>query len=108
MRRIRHFARIFVVVSMLWAGLAVGDEREASAPWTKTCRSYQKGPQFVKDAEKFCLRQHDQRACRSHAQVYFDRCRYGGNFEKMSARARARMLLVIALSSFRPVRHLDL
>ncbi len=108
MRRIRQFAFMTFVAALLCAGIAVGEARGPAAPWAKSCQFYHKGTQFVKESAKFCLQQHDQRGCQSRARVYFDACHYGGNFQKMSARARARMLLVIALSSLRPVRNLNL
>ena len=42
------------------------------------------------------------------AQGYFERCGFSGDYQKMSARMGARMLLVLALSSVRSVHHIDL
>ena len=108
MRRIRQFAFMTFLATILSGGIAVGEADVPAAPWAKSCEFYNKGTQFVRESGKFCLQQQDQSVCQSRAKEYFDTCHYGGNFRKMSARARARMLLVIALSSFRSMRNLDL
>ena len=108
MRRMRQVAFMTFLATILSGGIPVGEADGPAAPWAKSCNFYHKGTQFVRESGKFCLQQQDQSGCQSRAKEYFDTCHYGGNFRKMSARARARMLLVIALSSFRCVRNLDL
>jgi hypothetical protein len=87
---------------------AVAEESQATAPWLESCRHFRSSRHFVSESTPYCLRQHDQKRCQQEAQRYFERCNFSGDFQRMSARMSARMLLVLALSSVRSVHHLDL
>lgn len=99
-----------IIAAPLLVGLttAAADERKVAAPWQETCRHYRSSRHFVSESTPYCLRQTDQKACHQKAQRYFERCGFSGDFQRMSARMSARMLLVLALSSVRSVHHLDL
>lgn len=108
MRTLKHFALITVVIGVSGVPCVKADTSVSSTPWAKACRAYSSGRQFAQDSAKYCLRHAEQKDCSQRAAAFFEKCRFDGDYEKISARARARMLLVIALSSIRPVRHLDL
>lgn len=108
MRAFTTFALVTVMLATLGTSTVRAEEHSDVAPWSKSCRAFSSGTKFVKESAKFCLKHEDVKGCTSKARHQFDKCRFEGNFEKMSARARARMILVIALSSLRPVRNLDL
>lgn len=88
--------------------VAVAQDGEVSVPWSESCRHYRSARHFVSESTSYCLRRHNQKECQGTAQRYFERCRFQGDFQKMSARMSARMLLVLALTSVRSVHHLDL
>ncbi len=108
MRGMKTFALVTTLIAALGVTNLRAEEHSDVAPWSKSCRSYSNGTKFVKESAKFCLKHENNKACTARARSHFEKCRFDGNFEKMSARARARMILVIALSSLRPVRNLDL
>ena len=97
---------LFVVTGS--ASVALGEESKDIAPWAEACRHYRSPRHFVTESTLYCFRQTDQKGCKTEAQTYFERCRFSGDFQKMSARAGARMLLVLALTSVRSVHHIDL
>lgn len=99
-----------LLVAQLFVGLSsvMAETPEAATPWSKTCRHYHSGRHFVSESTPYCLRQSDQKACHQQAEKYFERCSFSGDFERMSARMSARMLLVLALSSVGSVHQLDL
>lgn len=107
-----RFVTMFVALTLgqLLVGLAPvkADELRDVAPWTEACRHYHSSRHFVSESTPYCMRQHDQKACQQQAQRYFERCHFTGDFQRMSARMSARMLLVLALSSVRSVHNLDL
>ncbi len=80
----------------------------AGLPWEASCHAYHSSRHFASQATTYCLQQDDQKACRARAERFFERCHFAGDYHKISARIRARMLLVLALSSVRSVHHLDL
>lgn len=108
MRILKYFALMTVILLVAGVASAYADSAPSDAPWEKMCRSYGSGREFAQDSAKYCLRHPEQKECNHRAEHFFEKCRFAGDFEKISARARARMLLVLALSSLRPVRHLDL
>lgn len=107
MRILRFLSVAFLVVSA-FISVAVAESGEASAPWSESCRHYRSARHFVSESTIYCLRRHDQKECQGRAHRYFEQCRFQGDFQKMSARMSARMLLVLALSSVRSVHQLDL
>ena len=108
MRILKHFGLMIVILLATGLASAYAENGVPEAPWKKVCRSYGSGREFARDSAKYCLRHPQQKGCNHRAATFFEKCRFSGDFEKISARARARMLLVLALSSLRPVRHLDL
>jgi hypothetical protein len=107
-----RFATIIVAVIIAPLFVGVGsvsaEEQRVAAPWEETCRHYHSSRHFVSESTPYCLRQPNQKACQHQAHKYFERCNFSGDFQKMSARMSARMLLVLALSSVRSVHQLDL
>jgi len=101
---------VLLVAAQALIGLcsARAEESKSEAPWLESCRHYRSSRHFVSESALYCLRQSDQKACHQQAQRYFERCNFTGDFQRMSARISARMLLVLALSSVRSVHHLDL
>lgn len=81
---------------------------KGGAPWEEACHHHRSPRHFVRESTLYCFRQPDQKECQAQAQTYFERCRFSGDFQRMSARMSARMLLVLALSSVRSVHQLDL
>ena len=106
----------FVTMSILLVGAqvliglssAVAEEPRSEAPWSQSCRHYRSSRHFVSESALYCLRQSDQKVCQQQSQRYFEHCNFSGDFQRMSAKISARMLLVLALSSVRSVHHLDL
>lgn len=107
MRFLSFLAVLLFVVTGL-ASAALAEESKESAPWAQACRHYHSARHFVTESTLYCFRQTDQKGCKAEAHAYFERCRFSGDFQKMSARAGARMLLVLALTSVRSVHHIDL
>ena len=105
MRIVSVIASLLLVSNVISFNVAYADE---GVPWERSCRKYNSSRHFVSESTLYCLRQSNQKACHEEAQKYFDRCRFTGDFHKMSARMSARMLLVLALSSVRSVHHIDL
>ena len=93
---------------VIGASPASAEESKGDVPWSKSCRHYKTARHFVSESTLYCLRQSEQRGCKEQAQRYFDACHYTGDFQRMSARMGARMLLVLALGSVSSVNHIDL
>jgi hypothetical protein len=108
MRFVTIIAAVIIAPLLVGFGSASAEEQKVVAPWEETCRHYHSSRHFVRESTPYCLRQTDQKACQQQAQRYFERCNFSGDFQKMSARMSARMLLVLALSSVRSVHQLDL
>jgi hypothetical protein len=106
--RILSFLAVTLLVVSGVVSVAVAEDGKASAPWSESCRHYRSARHFVNESTIYCLRRHDQKECQGRAHKYFEQCRFQGDFQKMSARMSARMLLVLALSSVRSVHQLDL
>jgi hypothetical protein len=107
MRFLSYFAVLLFVMTASSSVVRAEDSKE-TPPWAESCRHYHASRQFVSESTLYCMRQRDQKGCRSLAQRYFERCGFSGDYQKMSARMGARMLLVLALSSVRSVHHIDL
>jgi hypothetical protein len=107
MRSLSFVALLLFVVCGLMS-VARAEESKRITPWGEACRHYRSPRHFVTDSTLYCFRQTDQKGCQSQAQSYFERCRFTGDFQKMSARMSARMLLVLALTSVRSVHHIEL
>jgi len=106
-----RFLRYLVVLVCVLAGftpVAGAEAPKEGGPWSESCRHYRSSRQFVSASTTYCFRQADQKECQSQAHRYFARCGFSGDFQKMSARMGARMLIVLALSSVRSVHQLDL
>jgi len=103
----------WIVVS-LCASIVVGisaasaEESKGDAPWSRSCQHYKTSRHFVSESTLYCLRQSGPKACKEQAQRFFDKCHYTGDFQRMSARMGARMLLVLALGSVPSLNHIDL
>ena len=108
MRLVRWFVVILLAPILLSGSSVSADELKAEVPWSKSCHHYKKSRHFVRESNLYCLRQPGQKVCKEQAQKYFEACRYSGNFQRISARMGARMLLVLALGSVGSVNHLDL
>jgi hypothetical protein len=107
MRFLTYLVVLLCMVSGL-ASVAFADAPKSTAPWEESCRHYRSPRHFISESTRFCFRQTNQKECQLLAQRYFERCGFSGDFQKMSAKMGARMLLVLALSSVRSVHHLDL
>lgn len=107
-----RFVTMFVALTLgqLLVGLSPvsAEESKDEAPWGESCRHYRSSRHFISESTPYCMRQHDQKACQLLAQRYFERCQFSGDFQRMTARMSARMLLVLALSSVGSVHQLDL
>ena len=109
--RMRFMTMIVLLLSaqaLIALSSAMAEEAKGDAPWAQSCRHYHSSRHFVSESALYCLRQTEQKVCQQHAQKYFEHCNFTGDFQKMSARISARMLLVLALTSVRSVHHLDL
>lgn len=104
----RGIMLLALVSVFVGATSALADEAKKDAPWQYSCREFKSSRHFVRASTVHCLRQADQKSCQAEAQKFFERCRFSGDFHRMSARIGARMLLVLAFSSVRSVNHLDL
>ena len=98
---------VALIASILMSS-SIARAEESGEPWSASCRAFHSSRHFASQATAYCLRQPDQRECHGRAERFFERCRFAGDYRKISARIEARMLLVIALGSFRSVHHLDL
>ena len=78
-------------------------EPHVQAPWDKSCNQYHSSRDFVSDSALFCLKQQNQRACDQMASRHFTECRYRGDYERLSQKFHARMLVLIALAGTRPI-----
>jgi hypothetical protein len=106
-----RFLSCLAVALFVLSGLvpmARAEEPKEIAPWGEVCRHYRSPRHFVTESTLYCFRRTDQKRCQSEAAAYFERCRFAGDFQKMSARMGARMLIVLALTSVRSVHHIDL
>ena len=108
MRIVSVIASLLLVSSVVSVTVARADEGHSGAPWERSCRVFNSGRHFVSESTRYCFRQTGQKACQEEAHRYFDRCKFTGDFQKISARMSARMLLVLALSSVRSVHQIDL
>lgn len=73
------------------------------APWEHSCSSFGSAREFVRESSAYCLRQQHQKRCERQAREFFDKCRYQGDYERISARIHAKMLFVFALATSGPV-----
>lgn len=73
------------------------------APWERSCSSFLSAREFVRESSYYCLRQQHQKRCERQVREFFDRCRYQGDYERISARIHAKMLFVLALATSGPV-----
>lgn len=108
MRIVSCIVALLLVSIVLVSDVARAEEAHNGAPWERSCKVFTSSRHFVSESTLYCLRQPNQKACQERAHKYFDRCRFTGDFQKISARMSARMLLVLALSSVRSVHHIDL
>jgi hypothetical protein len=107
MRFLRFMVVLVCAVSSFATVVRAEDPKEV-APWSESCRHYRSARHFVNQSTLYCFHQRDHKACQARAESYFERCGFTGDFQKMSARIGARMLLVLALTSVRSVHHIDL
>lgn len=108
MRLVKWFVVILLAPLLIGGSAVSADELKVELPWSKSCHHYKTSRHFVRESTLYCLRQPGQKGCKEQAQKYFEACRYSGDFQRMSARMGARMLLVLALGSVGSVNHLDL
>jgi hypothetical protein len=72
--------------------------KKGGVPWTKPCSEYSSAKHFVSESSLYCLRQSNQRACHERAQEFFEGCRFSGDYQRISKRVHAKMLIVLALT----------
>jgi hypothetical protein len=106
--RCLSFLAVLLFVMSGFAPMARAAESQEIAPWGEACRHYRSARHFVNESTLYCFREADHKGCQAQAQSYFERCRFSGDFKKISARMSARMLLVLALTSVRSVHRIDL
>ncbi|MEN9845324.1 MAG: hypothetical protein RIS36_471 [Pseudomonadota bacterium] len=106
----RFLSYLFVLLCVVTGSVreVCAESPKEVAPWEEACRYHRSPRYFVRDSTRYCFRQPDQKRCQVQAQTYFERCGFSGDFQKISNRMSARMLLVLALSSVRSVHQLDL
>jgi hypothetical protein len=108
MKFVRCFVAILLAPVFVGVSPVSAEDVNMHVPWSKSCHHYKTSKQFVRESTLYCLRQPGQKGCKEQAQRYFEACRYSGDFQRMSARMGARMLLVLALGSVGSVNQLDL
>jgi hypothetical protein len=69
-----------------------------SAPWERSCHEYSSDGDFVSRASMYCLKQQNQKDCHKRAAEVFTRCGFSSDYDRMSRRMYARMLVVWALA----------
>jgi hypothetical protein len=90
---------VIVVATTLCLGAAEADDPSASSPpWARKCKNFDNSRQFVNEATLFCIKNASIKDCQQQAAQFFQACHYRGDFKKMSAKAQARMLVVLALA----------
>jgi hypothetical protein len=106
MNRFRFLSFVLATLCALtaWAPAAFAEEASPHAPWDKRCKSYETPRQFVVESTMYCLRNQPIRECHQKASTYFKGCRFTGDYKKMSQKAQARMLVVLALAGSATLR----
>jgi hypothetical protein len=93
-----------LVSSLQCASVTLAQNEPAhAAPWERSCASFASARDFVKESSYHCLRQQHQKRCERQARDFFEKCRYHGDYERMSARIHAKMLFVFALATSGPL-----
>lgn len=77
--------------------------KEQLAPWMLACSEYSTSNEFIKGSSLYCLKRDNSRACHEAARQRFVECGFDGNYEKLSKRLHAKMLLFIALAGRNPL-----
>jgi hypothetical protein len=93
------------LLSVSLGGVPVSAETQSAskAPWERSCASFASAREFVRESSYYCLRQQHQKRCEREAREFFEKCRYHGEYERISARIHAKMLFVFALATSGPV-----
>jgi len=106
MKAFRFLSFVLATLCALTAFVAgaVAEEQSSHAPWDKRCKSYGTPRQFVSESTMYCLRNQPLRECHQKAATYFKGCRFTGDYKKMSQKAQARMLVVLALAGSATLR----
>ena len=85
---------LLVTISL---SVPVRAERQ-SAPFERACSSFSSGQEFVSKAVSFCLLHDQARRCERQAREYFEQCRFDGQYQRISERTHANLLMMVVLS----------
>ena len=99
---------LLLAVSLLCGGSALAESATKPAPWERTCAAYDSGRPLIEQSVLYCLPKPEQKECETQAASFFRKCGFSGDFRRIAARVRARMLLVLALGTVRSVNHIGL
>lgn len=88
---------LFALLVSISLSVPVRAERQ-SAPFNRACSSYSSGQEFVSKAVSFCLLYDQSRTCQSRTRQYFEECHFDGQYERISERAHANLLMMVVLA----------
>ena len=102
------FIAAFLCALLLSISLSVPLRAENRiAPFERACSSFSSGQEFVSKAVSFCLLHDQARKCESKAREYFDQCNFDGQYERISERTHANILMMVVLSKASSVSRED-
>ena len=90
-----------VMLITISASAISAQDRTLPEPWGKSCSQFTSERQFVSESSYYCLRQQNQRACHRRAEAMFSSCAFAGDYQRISQRLHAKMLVVWALAGTR-------
>jgi hypothetical protein len=108
MKTYRCILVISLVLAIVFGRIAYAESEATEGPWERSCSAFPSGRHFTQDSVVYCLAKPDQKECEARAASFFRTCRFAGDFHRIAAKVRARMLLVLALGTVRSAHHLDL
>ena len=89
----------FLCALLLSISLSVPVRAEGRvSPFERACSSYSSGQEFVSKAVSFCLLHDQARSCQAKAREFFDQCNFDGQYERISERTHANLLMMVVLS----------
>lgn len=71
------------------------------APWRLSCTEFASSNDFVKNSSLYCLNKGNSRSCHQEARQRFAECGFDGDYDRLSQRLHAKMLVFIALAGTR-------
>lgn len=91
-------AVLLLIAFALLTSVPVLHAEENTAPFEGSCGAYKTPVSYVRNAAFYCLNEMRPNACHRRAEEFFRSCKYAGDYQTMSKKAKRELLLMLVFA----------